>query len=697
MPELPEQPAPAAEPAAEPVAENPAAEPVAENAAAEPAAEPVSTEVVEERAEYADVFFLALVALALGKALLSRYLGLPGSSISAGLIFESAAIVAILGITDLIPRRRSHLLDLGVYLALSVVMLVNVVYIQFFDSILNPAMLSVAGQTGDVASSVTSLFRPVYLLYVLDIPFLAVWAFAMMRRHDRPQRRSVAVAACTAVAVVLFAVQVVVVMRISPDVDARAIAKARGFGAYQVASFVRLALPESGSGTAAAASITDKNLTPGQAVQRQIDELRKASDGSRVATFSPGAFKGKNVIIVQVEALQDLVVGQKIDGQEITPNLNKLVAQSWYFPNTFSEAGAGNTVDAEFVTNTSLMPPLGKAASIEYVAYELPGLPRLMRQQGYDAITLHQNTVKFWNREQLYPVLGFRRWWDYSYFGLKDKMWRASDEVLFSDGMKVLRSEDASTAPFYAFFITMSSHNPFDLVPFDRRPVRLSAADEKTWSGRYVGAISYTDKAIGEFIQQLKDAGMWDDTIFIVYGDHSALLDTGPKPGDRDIPGELLQRPFTLADKQRIPLIIHVPGQTTPEVQTRPAGQIDIMPTVADLVGIDMTATPHLGRSLFVNSNALIPDQGYLPAGTFVDNSTVFLPGLGFDDGTALSVADGSTVQKTQQLRSEYDISCRLTALSDQWIRSLPHSANAGAAKGAAVSGVSKGDGGQKK
>lgn len=643
---------------------------------------PRRSERHQRRSSRPDAFLAALVLLALAKAGLSRYLGL-GATDVLGPLFEIAAILSFLGAIDVARRRRSYSLDLVAYTVLSLVMLANVMYASYFGQIFSPQLLSVIGQAGDVTDSITSILRPTHLLYVIDIPLLVVWAALTRTTRDRlPPRDRRWVTGAVTFSLVVLAMQIVLVLSLPADIDGRAVARARGFGAYQVASVVRLALPDAVASQAAALA-NDKSLSPAQAAQSRVDRVRGGSDGSRVAGVMPGHYRGKNVIMIQVETLQSLVIGAKYKGQEITPNLNKLVAKSWYYPNTFAQTSAGNTVDAEFTVNTSLLAPAGGASSVEYSDYELTGLPKLVRANGYDAITLHQNDVRFWNRIGLYPALGFRRYWDRSYFKDRDKIWHASDQILFRYGMKVLRSEAASDAPFYSLFVTESSHMPFRGIAANRRPLKLTDEDWKTLSGRYLGSTSYTDMAIGEFIADLKTAGIWDDSIIVVYGDHSALLDSGGNPEDSRVANELLGRPYSDIDRQRIPLIIHLPGQETRRTVTKPAGQIDIMPTLADLLGLDLSSSPHIGRSLFVNSRALVATRTYLPAGSFVNDRVLFMPGLSFDDGKAISVLTAQEVEPDERDRSDYAAVRELSVLSEAWVKSRPKRSGANGTEGA--------------
>ena len=271
--------------------------------------------------------------------------------------------------------------------------------------------------------------------------------------------------------------------------------------------------------------------------------------------------------MIQVEALNTMVMQQKLNGAEITPNLNALLGDSWYFPNTYAQTGMGNTADAEFIMNSSLYSPKGQAAPVAYVGKALPALPRLLGQQGYDTFTMHQNTVAYWNRKELYATLGFSRYYDGDYFHWADKFDKkgSSDEVLFKKAGDLLRQVDASSTPFYAQLITLSAHSPFDLIPQARRPIKTPKDLKGSLMGDYITSENYTDFALGKFITQLKADGVWDDSIVVIYGDHTSMNENRLSGKDARAARQLLGRPYSAADRQRVPLIIHLPGQTEPK------------------------------------------------------------------------------------------------------------------------------------
>ena len=217
-----------------------------------------------------DLFFIVLVVLAVLKTALARYFALGVTNPLSAFVVETALIVIILGVVDLIPSRRRYLLTLSAYAVISCLLLGATVYVAFYAQLFDPNMLAVAGQLGTVAGAIRGLIKPVYVLFLLDIPFLAWWAVALgradkkriasaaadaavavspdsaalRRRRSRVPSavpgRSIWVAGATIVALAVFAGQLMLAMQISSDVDGVAIAQLRGLGVAQVLSLIHI-------------------------------------------------------------------------------------------------------------------------------------------------------------------------------------------------------------------------------------------------------------------------------------------------------------------------------------------------------------------------------------------------------------------------------------------------------------------------
>ncbi len=134
-----------------------------------------------------------------------------------------------------------------------------------------------------------------------------------------------------------------------------------------------------------------------------------------------GIGKGKNLIVIQVEALQNFVINHYYHGQEITPNLNKLIREqgSLYFDRYYQLIGrGGNTSDAEFVSNNSLYPSMDEPTYSQYEGNTFYGLPWVLRENGYTVWAFHGYEKEFWNRERAYVNQGFQR-----FISEEDLMW----------------------------------------------------------------------------------------------------------------------------------------------------------------------------------------------------------------------------------------------------------------------------------
>lgn len=385
-----------------------------------------------------------------------------------------------------------------------------------------------------------------------------------------------------------------------------------------------------------------------------------------------GAAKDKNLIVVQMESFQNFPINLKLEGQEITPVLNWLAKEGLYFPHVFQQIGTGNTSDAEFMSNTSIYPTAAVAMSKGFGNRKLPSLPRLLQSKGYVTQTYHINDVKFWDRQRLYPALNFDQYFDRPYYN-NDHFndFGASDEEMYRVGMEQLTQLQAQSKPFYAQFITTSSHSPF-VVPQDKRKITLPVELEGSNLGNYITAMNYTDYAIGQLIQDLKAQGMWENTILVFYGDHFGIQPT--ETGAEEITAKLGIPYDDQISRFNIPFIIHIPGESYGKVIERTGGQLDIMPTLANLLGISLKDAQFtaFGQDLLNIDHNVVGMRYYLPTGSFFNDDILFVPGEGFDDGQATSIKTLEPVTDFAKYRSDYDYILELMKLSDQYVKLLP-------------------------
>ncbi len=333
-----------------------------------------------------------------------------------------------------------------------------------------------------------------------------------------------------------------------------------------------------------------------------------------------GIGKGKNLIVIQLEAFQDFVLGATYNGQEITPNLNRLIEKdTLYYDQYFSNIGKGNTADAEFSTLNSLYPVIDGESYRLYQDNTYNGLPWLMRDNGYYSFAIHGFEGSFWNREYAYPQLGFQDFYSMEDLNQEEIIGLGvSDKSMFEQLMPVLEKQ---TQPFFTFAITLTNHHPY-VLDEQYESITLIEEDKETKFGDYLQTVRYTDEAIGQLIEDLKAAGLYDNTVIALYGDHHGL-----NCGMEDVRyrvGEYIGRIYDYDEMLNIPLIIHVPGSGVKETISTTGGQIDFLPTIANVMDITYEETFVLGQDLTNAEDGFVAFTSYLFDGSFATNDIIF-------------------------------------------------------------------------
>ncbi|MDR1885552.1 MAG: LTA synthase family protein, partial [Synergistaceae bacterium] len=302
-----------------------------------------------------------------------------------------------------------------------------------------------------------------------------------------------------------------------------------------------------------------------------------------------GAGRGKNLVMIQVESLQSFVVGLKVGNVEVTPNINRLVRESVYFPSVYSQTAAGNSSDAELMAHASLYPTAKGAAFMRFARNRFVSLGTELSSMGYSTVALHGDRPGFWNRNHMYPSLGFDRYVSIKDFRLDESIGLGlSDRSFFEQSMAFIRTTDGESGPFFAFLVTLTSHYPFNFKSLMTQTADLPLGEaDGTLPGDYVLSISYVDAQIGKFIDMLRDEELLDESVVVLYGDHAAI----PR-GDHGILSLLLGRdlssPAAWRAIQSVPLVVRLPRGEFRGERNVTAGQIDIAPTVASVMGFKM-------------------------------------------------------------------------------------------------------------
>ncbi|HEY4544056.1 MAG TPA: LTA synthase family protein, partial [Tissierellaceae bacterium] len=342
-----------------------------------------------------------------------------------------------------------------------------------------------------------------------------------------------------------------------------------------------------------------------------------------------GIAKGKNLVVIQVESLQNFVMGLEYNNQEITPNLNKLVEDSStiYFDKFYQMIGKGNTSDAEFSTNNSLYPSMTGPSYGDYEQNNFNGLPWLLRDEGYTAWAFHGYKKDFWNRNNAYKAQGFQKFISEDDFNVKKEDiigFGLNDEKFLNMSVDYIKELDSiDDNPFYAFLITLTSHNPYKM-PDSEEYLKIEDKYKDTILGDYFQSIYYTDKQIGNFIDRLKEEGLYDNTVFAIYGDHFGI--SAAHEDYKVIMDDFLEEEYTLEEMQNIPLLIHIPNEDINQTVSKVSSHLDFLPTIANLMDLDLSDSLIFGRDILnYKDTNYVATQTYMIKGSFISDNEVFI------------------------------------------------------------------------
>ncbi len=379
----------------------------------------------------------------------------------------------------------------------------------------------------------------------------------------------------------------------------------------------------------------------------------EATDKSETDTF--GVAKDKNVIFVWLESLQTFVINNELHGEEITPFLNDLIDDSYYFDNFYHQTEQGKTSDSEFITETSLYPLPSGAVYFTHSENTYQSLPDMLTESGYNTSVFHANNGSFWNRNVMYNNLGIDHFYDIGAYNVTEENqvgWGLKDKDFFKQSMKYLTSLEE---PYYTRMITLTNHHPFSM---DEEDVTLAPFDSNSKTlNQYFQTVRYLDESLELFFEELKASGEYDDAVIVLMGDHYGISDFHDRAMATYLGKEEIT-PYDHIQLQRVPLYIHIPGEDG-QVISDIAGQVDIKPTLLDLLGIENQDEIGFGTSLFGEDRK---DFVTLRDGSFIADDVIYTKDTFYDRAT------GEEIEASAALLELKDRAQQELTYSDQLI-----------------------------
>ncbi|MBK0041232.1 MULTISPECIES: LTA synthase family protein [unclassified Leuconostoc] len=331
-----------------------------------------------------------------------------------------------------------------------------------------------------------------------------------------------------------------------------------------------------------------------------------------------GTQKGKNVFMIHLESFQQFLIDYKVDGQEVTPNLNKFYhdQNTLSFDNFYNQVGQGKTSDAEMMQENSLFGLATGSAMVKYGTNNtFESLPAILGQRGYTTAAFHGDVASFWNRDNTYKSFGYDYFFSKSYYPNANKAnynvgYGMKDKIFLRDSAQYI---EQLPQPFYAKLITVTNHYPYDL---DKQNIDFPATKtgDNTVDG-YVQTAHYLDQSFGELMAYLKKVGLYNNSVFVLYGDHYGISENH-QPAIAQLLGKDKVTNYDLANFQKVPFMIHATGLKGGIDHTY-GGEIDMMPTLLDLLGVpddgmtmfgqDMLSNDYKGKVVFRDGDWITP------------------------------------------------------------------------------------------
>ncbi|MGI8650414.1 MAG: LTA synthase family protein, partial [Rubrobacter sp.] len=379
---------------------------------------------------------------------------------------------------------------------------------------------------------------------------------------------------------------------------------ATAIGGITVALLTLSALPSMTGAANTFSRETVMNLVMTEVASSRIDQAQISAeihasdlptDTSLVETLETNE---KNVVMVFLESERASATSLYNGDLDTTPVLEELAKDSLVAENAY--AVVPHTSKSMVSAHCGIEPPLDTNMT-ESSPNGIPArcLPELLGDEGYNSVFFQSATQNFERRPQLIESFGYNEFYPLealpkegldvvNYFGYED-------DVMLGPSEDWLREN--SNEPFLASYLTITTHHDYN-VPPDFEKKRYVEDD---LYNDYLNTVAYQDQFLGKLIQQYKDLGLYEDTVFVVMADH------GEGFGEHN---GLMQHDNTIYNEgTKIPLLIHDGGGQFAGGETveKPVQNISVLQTVSDVLGYRIENDTSRGYSLLHEEE--IPDE----------------------------------------------------------------------------------------
>ena len=594
--------------------------------------------------------FLSYVILSFISCFLLRALTIGNPWDIKANVFDITVIMLFGSLAYFIKPKKQYILFISLLCFYTILNIVNSVYYAFFNSFASFSLLASMGQTAEVTDAVFEKLKVINFVYlIMPIIFVLINKYLKKKKYfDVVEKIEVGKKLFTGVAIVAGIFLFINISTLSGK-DLSRFSK-QWNREYVVSRFGIIVY----QGNDLVQTIKSKvsSMFGYEEAAKNFSDYYKENTRPVSKNKYTNKYKDYNVIVIHMESIMNFLIGLKINGEYVTPNLNKLVNESMYFDNFYPQVSVGTSSDTEFTFNTSLMPVQSGTVFVSYYNRNYVTLEKLLSEKSYYTFSMHGNKASMWNRSKMHMSLGYKDFYSEEYYnvdevvglGLSDKSFFTQSESLIRQINDMVKDSD-EYKNYMGTIITLSNHTPFDDeslkntfdVTYHTGKLDENGKEivydylENTTMGNYIKSAHYADKCLGEFIDYVKKHDEYNKTLFVLYGDHAAQLSkkqfenfvnydfaTGQQKLDTD-PTYINYDYYENELFKKTPLIFYTKDNSLKGTVSYPIGMIDVLPTIGNMLGIYNKYA--LGHDIFEikNKNTVV-----FPNGNFLTNKVYY-------------------------------------------------------------------------
>lgn len=524
------------------------------------------------------------------------------------------------------PKRRNRYI-LTISFITSFIMFANAVFYRFFSDFITLPVLFQTSNFGDLSSSITDSvsFYDIFFFTDVIIVFLAIRYLPKVEESVDSRKVGRKLYFIMAASLTMFNLGLAETQRpqlLTRTFDRELLVKNIGTYNYHIYDIIM------------------QSKSHAQRVLADGSELVEVGNYINANYAEPdpemlGVAEGRNIIAISLESLQSFVINEEMNGHVVTPFLNELTRDpdTFYFSNFYHQTGLGKTSDSEFLLENSLYPRNGAAVFFTHSGNTYNSLSKKLGENGYFTNVMHANNKSFWNRDIMYDALSIDKLYDVESYEI-------GEGEAVNWGMKDIPFVQQSTElmldmpqPFYSRLIMLTNHYPFDL---DEEDMYIPPYDSNSKTlNKYFQAVRYMDEAIKVLFEDLKEKGLYDNSIIVMYGDHYGISENHNKAMGMYLDKEITS--FDNVKLQRVPLFVHIPGYGEGKEIETVSGQLDLRPTILHLMGIETKGDLQLGTDIF---SPEYEDFVIFRDGRFITDQYVYTTDVCYDTSTGEPVED---------------------------------------------------------